>query len=120
MGAVDPGLTPPPRKVPIAFWLAELLPFRWWYVWTLFMVGVAPIALWIELRMAFAAVSLLTLAGIYGTQLWGARTRLGLLKWGRIATVTDTEIRSRATYYNGTTWYTVSLPVVPYKGIHAL
>jgi hypothetical protein len=107
----DARLAPPPRKVPTAFRLAELLPFRWWYVWTLFLLAVAPIALWIEQPIAFAAVAALSLAGIYGAQLWGARTRVGLLKWGRVVTVTDTELLSRATYYSGTTWYNVYLPV---------
>ena len=51
-------LAPPPRKVPVAFRLAEVLPFRWWYVWTLLVVAVAPIALWIQLPMAFAVVAL--------------------------------------------------------------
>jgi len=110
-GAPDTSLTPSPRNVPMAFRLAELLPFGWWYAWTLFMVAVAPIALWVQLPKAFAAVAVLTLAGIYGVQLWGARTRIGLLKWGRVATVTDTETLSRATYYSGTTWYNVYLPV---------
>lgn len=102
-GPADTSLTPPSRKVPMAFRLAELLPFRWWYIWTLFMVAVAPIALWIQLPMVFAAVAVLTLAGIYGAQLWDARTRIGLLRWGRVATVTNTETLSRATYYSGTT-----------------
>src|SRR5215469_3121631 len=83
----DRSLAPPPRKVPVAFRLSELLPFRWWYVWTLLVVAVAPIALWLQLPMAFAVVAALTLAGIYGVQLWGARIRIGLLRWGRVATV---------------------------------
>ncbi len=107
----DQRLSPPPRRVPAAFRVAELLPFRWWYVWTLFMVAVAPIAVWIQLPQAFAAVAVLTLTAIYGGQLRGARTRIGLLRWGRVATVTDTETLSRATYYTGTTWYNVYLPV---------
>lgn len=107
----DAGLAPPPRKVPLAFWLAELLPFRWWYVWTLLVVAVAPIALWMQLPMTFAAVAALTLAGIYGVQLWGARARIALLKWGTVATVTDTETVSRATDGKPTTWYNVYLPV---------
>lgn len=37
-------LSPTPRRVPRTFWLAELLPFRWWYVWTLLVVAVAPAA----------------------------------------------------------------------------
>ena len=60
----DTSLAPTPRKVPATFWLAELLPFRWWYGWTLFMIAVTPIVLWIPLPRVFAAVALLTLAAI--------------------------------------------------------
>jgi hypothetical protein len=110
-GASADSVAPAPRKVPMAFRVAELLPFRWWYVWTLLVVGVAPIAVWIQLPMAFAAVAVFTLAGIYVAQLWGARTRIGLLRWGRVASVIDIDMRSRATHDNGTTWYNVYLPV---------
>lgn len=34
-----------------------------------------------------------------------------MLKWGQVATVTGSEIVSRASYYSGTTWYNVYLPV---------
>ena len=56
-------LAAPPRRVPGVFWLAELLPFRWWYVWTLFVVAVAPIAVWLKEPMAFAVAAVLTLVG---------------------------------------------------------
>lgn len=104
-------LAPPPRRVPRAFWLAELLPIRRWYVLTLLVVAVAPIAVWIQLPRAFAAVAVLTLAGIYAVHLRGARTRLGLLRWGRAAAVTGTETRTRATRHGGTMWYNARLPV---------
>src|SRR5947209_10958211 len=99
-------LAPAPRKIPLAFRLAEVLQFRWRYVWTLLVIGVAPIGLWVEVPKAFAVVAVATLAGIYAVQLWGARIRLGLLRWGRVATVV-----SRATHHGGTTWYNVYLPV---------
>ena len=110
-GEPDTGLAPPPREVPKGFWVAELLPFRWWYVLTLFIVAVAPIALWIQLPTAFAAVAALSLAATYAVQLAGARTRIALLRWGRVATVTDAEVLSRATRFGGTIWYNVYLPV---------
>jgi hypothetical protein len=104
-------LAPAPRKVPVAFLFAEMLPFRWWYVWVLFMVAVAPIALWIPMPAAFAAVAILTLVAIYGVQLRGAKNRIALLKWGQVATIIGTETLSRGTYYSGTTWSNVYLPV---------
>ena len=109
--AYDARLAPAPRKIPMSFLLADLLPFRWWYVWTLFMVGVAPIAIWIATPMAFSVAAVVTLVVIYGFQLWSARNRLALLRWGQVATVTGTEILSRGTYYSGTTWYNAPLPV---------
>ena len=95
MGAVDSGLAPPPRRVPMAFRLAELLPFRWWYLWTLLIVAIPPVALWMQQPMAFAAVAVITLASIYAAQLYSARIRLGLLKWGRVADVFESESMQR-------------------------
>lgn len=84
-------LAPPPRRVPMTFRLAELLPVRWWYVWILFIVAIPPIALWIQQPLAFAAVAIITLAGIYAVQLCGARVGLGLLKFGQAADVFESE-----------------------------
>ncbi|MDT5252301.1 MAG: hypothetical protein QOH07_1249, partial [Mycobacterium sp.] len=108
---VDGRLAPAPRKIPAAFWLAELLPFRWWYVFALFMVAVTPIALWIQLPIAFPIAAVLTVAVIYAFQFRFARDRIALLKWGQVATVAGTQILSRATYYSGTTWRNVPLPL---------
>ncbi|MEZ0349215.1 DUF3060 domain-containing protein [Mycobacterium sp. pR1184] len=100
MNQTDKDLAPPPRRVPVAFRLAELLPFRWWYVWTLLAVAIAPIVLWIHRPAAFAVAAVLTLAMIYAVHLFGARVRVGLLKWGRVATVTGAEKFSRAQHFN--------------------
>ncbi|WP_245835832.1 DUF3060 domain-containing protein [Mycobacterium rhizamassiliense] len=99
-GSGPSGLAPAPRRVPAAFWLAELLPLRWWYLLAPLIVAIPPIALWLQRPRAFAAVAVLTMAGIYAVQLWGAGVRLGLLRWGRVADVVDTEILSRATLFN--------------------
>lgn len=107
----DTRLSPAPRRIPVTFWLAELLPLRWWYVWTLLVVGITPIALWVQLPRAFAVVAVLTLAAIYAVQLRGARTRLTLLRRGRVATVTGIETASPAPGHRTTTWYNVYLPV---------
>lgn len=93
-------LSPAPRPVPAAFRLAELLPLRWWYLGTLLIVALPPIALWLQRPVAFAAVAVLTMAGIYAVQLCGARVRLGLLRWGRVADVIDSETLSRTIYFN--------------------
>jgi hypothetical protein len=107
---VNAHLSVAPRRIPGAFLLAEALPFRWWYVFTLFMVAITPIALWTASPTAAGLAAVAVLALIYGYQFWTARKRLALLKWGRVATVVGTEIVSRATYYSGTTWSNVWLP----------
>ena len=107
----DTRLAVPPRRVPVSFLLAELLPFRWWYIFLMFMVAVAPIVLWINTPAAVAPAAVLTLVVIYALQARGAITRRALLKWGRVATVTGSETISRGTYYSGTTWYNSVLPV---------
>lgn len=106
----DTRLATAPRRIPVSFLLAELLPFRWWYIFAMFLVAVAPIALWIGQPGTVAPAAVATLLLIYGYQFWTARKRLALLRWGRVATVTGTEIVSRATYYSGTTWSNVWLP----------
>jgi hypothetical protein len=100
-----------PRKVPLRFLLAEILPFRWWYVFFLFMVAIPPIIVWIMLPAAFLPAALVALLGIYGLHVRGAATRLALLKWGQVATVTGTEVLSQATYFSGTTYSNVVLPI---------
>jgi len=108
---VDNQLAPAPRRVPATFVLAELLPFRWWYIWGLFMVAVTLIVIWIKQPIAFAVTAVMALVVIYAFQLFGAARRLTLLKWGEVATVTGSEIVTRGTYYSGTTWYNSYLPV---------
>jgi cell division septum initiation protein DivIVA len=79
----DTRLADPPRRLPVSFLLAELLPFRWWYIWTMFMVAVAPIVVWINTPAAVAPAAVLTLLAIYALQARGAITRRALLKWAR-------------------------------------
>jgi hypothetical protein len=75
------------------------------------MVAVAPIAVWMSTPLAFAVVAVLTMSAIYAFNLLGTTKRFALLKWGQVARVTGSEIISRGTYYSGTTYYNVRLPV---------
>ncbi|MCV7420791.1 DUF3060 domain-containing protein [Mycobacterium yunnanensis] len=99
-----------PRRIPLGFVLAELLPFRWWYLFAMFMVAIPPIIVWIIHPQWLAPAAVLALVLVYGLQFRAARTRLALLKWGRVAQVVDSDVRSRATYYGGTTYSNVWLP----------
>lgn len=104
-------LAEPPRRIPAVFGLAELLPFRWRYVWLPSLIGIAPIALWMSARLVFPMVAVFTMAAIYAFNLWGASKRFALLRWGQVADVTGSEIISEGTYYSGTTYSGVRLPV---------
>ena len=106
----DTRLADAPRRVPLRFVLAELLPFRWWYLFALFMVAIPPIALWMMQTELIAPAAVVTIVVIYGFQFWTARKRLALLKWGRVAQVIGSEVVSRGNYYSGTTYSNVWLP----------
>lgn len=107
---LDTRLADAPRRVPLSFLLAELLPFRWWYLFALFMVAIPPIIVWIMYPRLLAPAAVLALVLVYGLQFRTARKRLALLRWGRVAQVVESEISSRATYYGGTTYSNVWLP----------
>jgi hypothetical protein len=101
-------LAPAPRAVPLASKLI-VFPFRFWTLFALFMVSIAPLALWIFLPVAgifavagtFLVVTFLTLRR--------RQLRQVLMKWGEVATVTGTDLLSAGTYYNGTTYQNVRL-----------
>jgi hypothetical protein len=100
-----------PRRVPFLFLLAELLPFRWWYLFAMFIVAIPPIIVWIMEPQLVLPAAILVLVAIYAIHTRGAFTRIALLKWGQAATVTGSELLSQATYYGGVTYYNVVLPV---------
>ena len=107
---VDTRLADAPRRVPLRFVLAEMLPFRWWYLFALFMVAIPPIIVWITNPRLLAPAAAAVLVAIYAVHLWTARRRLPLLRWGRVAQVTGVEVLSRGTYYGGMTYSNVWLP----------
>ena len=98
----DTRLAPTPRAVPVSYRLVAL-PFSWWAIFTLFMVAVTPIGIWASWPLAGALAGLLTTSGVLFVQLRRAALRTGLLRWGEVARVVNTELRSRGTYYSGTT-----------------
>jgi hypothetical protein len=106
---LGPGeLAPAPRTVPFAF-KAMALPWSWWTAWALFMIAIAPIALWIIVPIAGVIVAPVTLVVILVLRLRRERTQLALLKWGEPATVTNVDVASVGTYYSGVTYQNVRL-----------
>jgi hypothetical protein len=97
----DTNLAQPPRPVPSAYRLVAI-PFAWWTLFALFMIAVAPIALWIFVPVAAAMVGALTFLGVLVLSLRRSALRLSLLKWGEVAQVVDRDVKSVGTYYSGT------------------
>ena len=104
-------LSAAPRAVPASFVVAEALPFRPSYLWILFFVGAAPIALWIARPLLFGVVGFGTVAAIYASRLRATKTRLALLKWGSVATVVEAERIGEMPSYSGRTWFNGYAPV---------
>ena len=107
----DHTLAPVPRRVPGSFALAECLRWSWWNVWAMFGIGVGGMAAWIFAPRAFALVGTVTLVVIALVRLRAARERFALLRWGKVADVVGTSVIREGTYYSGTTYNNMIIPV---------
>jgi hypothetical protein len=96
-------LADPPRRVPFAFRLATFS-WSWWETFALLMAVVAPIAVWAFLPQLVPAGLIAAVLVIGYLRLRKYVIRVGVLKWGKVATVTNAEELSRGTYYSGTTY----------------
>lgn len=96
-------LAEPPRRMPFTFLLAAFA-WSWWEGFAVFMGVVAPIALWAlapELIPSALISAVALIAYFRGRK---AVRRLGLVKHGVVATVTNSDELDRGTYYSGTTY----------------
>lgn len=96
-------LADPPRKVPFTFRIAAFA-WSWYEGFGIFIGLVAPIALWgffPELIPSGFISAIALIAYVRGGK---AVRRLGLVKRGRVATVTNVDELSRGTYYSGMTY----------------
>lgn len=94
----------PPRRVPFAFRLVAFWSWSWWEAFSVVMFAVAPIALWVFFPEIIPAAFILGLLAIVVVRGRKYLKRIGLLKWGKVATVTNSDELSRGTYYSGTTY----------------
>jgi hypothetical protein len=112
----DPGLTSPataesvarladpPRRVPFSFRLVAFESWSWWEAFAVLMSVTAPIAVWAFVPATIPATLLLGLLAILVVRGRKYLKRVALLKWGKVATVTNSDELSRGTYYSGTTY----------------
>ncbi|MCW2795334.1 hypothetical protein [Nocardioides sp.] len=97
-------LADPPRQVPFSFRIASFWSWSWWEAFSVMMVVVAPIALWGFFPRLIPGAFILGVLAIVVVRGRKYLKRVGLLKWGKVATVTNSDEISRGTYYSGTTY----------------
>jgi hypothetical protein len=98
----DTNLATAPRAVPVGYRLASIK-FSLWTVWALFMIAVAPLAVWIFVPLALVFVAAVTFVAVVFLTARRTALRLSLLKWGEVATILNPDVKSVGTYYSGTT-----------------
>jgi hypothetical protein len=103
-------LSAPPRHVPFAYRLF-VLPWSTWMVFTLFMIGVSPLAVWIFWPIVGVVVASVVFLGILVLALRKYLRLMGLLRWGQQATSVQALPVSVGTYYSGTTYQNMRLPI---------
>ena len=100
--AVAP-LAEPPRHVPMSFRLATF-DLSFYELFILVMGFIAPIAVWAfePVVIPAALIAAVLLIGWFRGRRYVRR--IGLLKWGKVATVTTNETLDKGTYFSGTTY----------------
>jgi hypothetical protein len=96
-------LAEPPRSVPLTFRLATF-DLNVWEIFGILIGAVAPMAVWMTSDDALAGA---LVAGVLVIAFFRVRKylrRIRILKWGKVATVTNSDEISRGTYYSGTTY----------------
>ena len=96
-------LAEPPRHVPFSYRLATF-DLSGYELFLLLMGFVAPIALWAFVPVVVPAGLILAVLGIAIFRIRRYDQRIPVLKWGKVATVTNNETLSEGTYYSGTTY----------------
>lgn len=101
-GTVAP-LAAPPRPVPAAYRLATF-DWSWTEAFVLFLVGVAPVALYVLQPWSRVPALVVCCVGVAAFRLRRWVRRTALLRWGAVATVTGADVVSVGTYYSGVTY----------------
>jgi hypothetical protein len=95
-------LAEPPRHVPFTYRLATF-DLNVWELFTLVVGAIAGGALWLSIDMAAPVALIAACVVIAVLRVRKYVRRIGMLKWGKVATVTNSDETSRGTYYSGTT-----------------
>jgi hypothetical protein len=96
-------LAEPPRHVPFSYRLATF-DLSGYELFILLMGVVGPIALWAFEAVAVPAGLIVAVLGIAVFRIRRYNQRIPILKWGKVATVTNHEPLDVGTYYSGVTY----------------
>jgi len=107
---LDLPLSMPPRHVPLGYRLF-ILPWSTWIVFALFMIAVSPIAVWIFWPIAGVVVAIVVFLAIMVLAIRKYAKLMGLLRWGQPATSVEAVPLNVGTYYSGTTYQNMRLPI---------
>jgi len=106
----DLPLSMPPRQVPVGYRMF-VLPWSTWTVFTLVMIAAAPIALWIFWPVVGLVVTVVVLLAVVVLAIRKYAKLISLLRWGLPASATTAEPLDIGTYFSGTTYNNVRLPI---------
>jgi hypothetical protein len=96
-------LADPPRPVPLSYRLATF-DLSWYELFLLVILTAAPVAVWVSFPVVVPAALLLAVAAIAAFRGRRYARRIGMLRWGKVATVTHHEVVTQGTYYGGVTY----------------
>lgn len=101
-------LAEPPRAVPFVFRLATFNLSGYELFW-LTMGLVSPLALWIFVPGALTVALVAAVLVVAWFRIRRYVRRTAILKWGKVATVTNRDLLSRGTYYSGMTYHNMRM-----------
>jgi hypothetical protein len=101
-------LAEPPRRVPVAYKLATFN-LKAYELFALVMFFIAPIALWIFVPQVFPAALVAAVLVIAWYRIRTYLRRNAILRWGKVATVMNTDVLSEGTYFGGVTYNNMRL-----------
>jgi len=96
-------LAEPPRHVPFTFRLATF-DLSVWELFILFIGAVSGGFLWLTVDYAAPIALIAACVGIAVFRVRKYVRRIGMLTWGKVASVTNSDEIARGTYYSGTTY----------------
>ncbi len=95
--------------MPFSFKISSLFALNVWELFTILMVLVSPIAVWILVPWTVPVLFVVLVVVVVALRARRYVRRVGVLRWGKVARVTNADEISRGTYFSGTTYQNIRL-----------